>query len=355
MSEVDDIVKVAISRETTSVARASFGIPCIITEFADDRFSASGTASFGRAMEFASLKELTTFGFLSTSEEYKMAKSIFAQNPKVKKVVIGRKDSADLGWPEAIAAVQSVNDSWYALVALADGTFATDMTAIAGYIETQKKIFFVQTTEVDTYNPAVTSDLASTFKASALDRTAICYHTLAKASEYLNAGWLGEGLPFDPGSSTYAYKTIAGVTADPLTTTQRNAIQAKNCNTYCERGGVNVTQKGVMASGEFIDIIIGLDWLESRLMETVYGALVNERKISYDDGGIQAVAGLVQSVLEEAGRAGILQIDTISVTYPKYAEIPQADRLARNLPDIKFSALLQGAIHTVAIEGTVSV
>ena len=355
MSEVNDIVEVVISRETTSVARASFGVPCIITEFADNRFSGTGTASYGRAMEFASLKEVTAFGFLSTSEEYKMAKSIFAQNPKVKKIVIGRKDSGDAGWPEAIAAVQAVNDSWYALVALADGTFATDMTAIAGYIETQKKIFFVQTTEVDTYNPALTSDLASTLKASALDRTATVYHTLAKADEYLNAGWLGEGLPFDPGSSTYAYKTVAGVTADPLTTTQRNAIQAKNCNTYCERGGVNVTQKGVMASGEFIDIIIGLDWLESRLMETVYGALVNERKISYDDGGIQSIAGLVQSVLEEAGRAGVLQIDTISVTYPRYSEVPQADRLARHLPDIKFSALLQGAIHTVSIEGTVSV
>ena len=83
--------------------------------------------------------------------------------------------------------------------------------------------------------------------------------------------------------------------------------------------------------------------------------LVNARKVPYDDGGITIVAGAVQATLEEAARAGILQLDSIVLTVPTYAEIPQADRLARNLPDINFTALLLGAIHSVEIRGVVSV
>jgi len=351
---LQDIVLVTISRETQSVARTSFGIPCIITEFADARFSGGGIASYGRAREFANLAEMVAMGFVASSSEHKMATAIFSQNPKVRKIVIGRKDATDSDWGAAITQVRNVNDTWYGLVAEADGSFGADMVAIAAHIQTLKKMFFVLTTETGTLDPTSTTDLAKTLMGL-YDRTAIIYHLAAKADEHPEAGWMGEGFPFEPGSSTWAYKTLAGVTPDNLTSAQKTAAQGKNCNTYTNVGGVNITEKGITTAGEFIDIMIGIDWLEARLMETVYGALVNERKIAYDDSGIQAVGGLVRSVLDEAGRKGILQSDTIVLTLPKYAEIPQADRIARHLPDITFTALLQGAIHTVAINGTVSV
>jgi hypothetical protein len=120
-------------------------------------------------------------------------------------------------------------------------------------------------------------------------------------------------------------------------------------------GGVGVTLDGKVASGEYIDIIIGTDWIEARLREAVFSALVNNRKLPYDDSGITAVVGLVKGVLNEAASAGILQADSIQVTAPTYAEIPQADKIARHLPGVKFTALYQGAIHRVTIQGTISV
>ena len=132
-------------------------------------------------------------------------------------------------------------------------------------------------------------------------------------------------------------------------------MQNKNCNYYSEVGGVNITQEGKVASGEWIDIIIGTDWIEARLRENVFSALVNNRKSPYDDTGITLIEGLVKGVLNQAADAGILQKDSIVVSVPRYADIPQADKLARKLPNVKFSALYQGAIHRTTINGTISV
>ena len=103
---------------------------------------------------------------------------------------------------------------------------------------------------------------------------------------------------------------------------------------------VNITRQTTsVAVAAFIDIIIGTDWIEARLRETVYSALVNNRKIPYDDTGIAMIEDLVKGVLNEAASKGILQADSIVVTVPKYEDIPQADKLARKLPEVKFSAL----------------
>ena len=83
--------------------------------------------------------------------------------------------------------------------------------------------------------------------------------------------------------------------------------------------------------------------------------LACNRKIPYDDTGISVIEGLVKGVLNEAASKGILQADSISVTVPRYADIPQADKIARKLPDVKFTALYQGAIHRTTINGTISV
>ena len=346
-----DIVKVTISRETTAVARASFGIPCIVAEFATSKTS----PAFTRARVYGGLDEMTAEGWLTTDAVYKVAQAMLKQNPRVSSFVVGRKDTADADTAVALAAIQLENDSWYALTAIPDGTFATDVKAIAAWIETQKKIYFVQGTDTAILNGASTTDLLAELKALGYDRTALIYHLAANSDEYAEAAWVGEGLPFDPGSSTWAFKQLAGVTPDSLTTANRTGVLGKNGNAYSITAGVAITEQGKVVSGEFIDIIIGLDYLESRLQENVFGALVNARKLPYDDGGITAISGIVQATLEEAARKGILQGNSIVLTVPKYSEIPQADKLARNLPDIKFTALLLGAIQTIEINGTVSV
>lgn len=359
MSQLDNIVTVTITRETKAISRASFGIPGVIGEFAVDKT----TVDFTRAREYGSLAEFLADGWVASTTLVPgdaiadAVSAIFRQNPNVPKVVVGRKDALDANWGAALAAVQAENDDWYLFTICPDtpATPTAEFLEAAAWTETQKKVLFLQTTDGNTLSTVATTDIGYQLKALSYDRTATCYHAVAKLIEQAAASWLGEGAPFEPGSSTWAYKTLAGVTADKLTTAQKSAAAGKNVNTYTTIAGASITEKGVVASGEYIDIIIGIDWIEARVQEAVFGALVNQRKLAFDDGGIQAERGLVKSVMDEAGRKGILQGDSIDVTAPKYKDVPSADRIARHLPDVKASALLQGAIHTTAISITVSV
>ena len=267
--------------------------------------------------------------------------------------MVGRADSGDASIAASMVAIQNEDNSWYGVAV--DQAMASDFDDVAAWVESSKRFAILWTTDPDTYDATKSTDLASVLKALSYDRTAVIWHALpADGADYPDAAWMGEGFPYDPGTSTWAYKTLKGVKPDNISG-KETTLQNKNCNYYSEVGGVNITQEGKVASGEWIDIIIGTDWIEARLRESVYSALVNNRKIPYDDSGITPIEGLVKGVLNQAAAAGILQADSIVVTVPRYADIPQADKLARKLPDVKFTALYQGAIHRTTINGTISV
>jgi hypothetical protein len=345
-----DIVTVNITRETTSVAVAAFNVPLILSTFATSKT----TTAFTRARSYSSIAEMADDGWASTDAVYKIANAIFSQNPSVSRVIVGRADSGDATVATSLAAIQTENDDWYGIVV--DQAMAADFDDIAAWVESAKKFAIFWTTDANTPDATKSTDLASVLKTAGYERSAVIYHVQpSTGADYPDAAWMGEGFPYDPGSSTWAYKTLRGVTSDKITGNAESALKAKNCNYYTVVGGVAITQEGKVASGEWIDIIIGTDWIEARLRETVYSALVNNRKFPYDDSGIAVIEGLVKGVLNQAAGAGILQADSIVVTVPRYADIPQADKIARHLPDVKFTALYQGAIHRVTINGTISV
>ena len=61
----------------------------------------------------------------------------------------------------------------------------------------------------------------------------------------------------------------------------------------------------------------------------------------------------IEGRLELAVTQGILS--EYEVTVPLVADIDPADKAVRNLPDVNFTGVLAGAIHTVEIAGTISV
>ena len=161
------------------------------------------------------------------------------------------------------------------------------ISAIAAWVESAKKFSIIWTANVDCYDGTKTTDPGlhpyGIWATTAPPLFSTPYPSTG--ADYPDAAWMGEGFPYDPGSSTWAYKTLKGVASDNITASKETALVAKNCNFYSEVGGVKITQEGKVASGEWIDIIIGTDWLEARLRESVYSALVNNRKIPYDGHG----------------------------------------------------------------------
>ncbi len=168
---------------------------------------------------------------------------------------------------------------------------------------------------------------------------------------------MAEGLPWAPGSSTFAFKTPRTVPVDSaVSSTQEGIILGKHANTFTEVAGFNITNPGKSAAGEYVDIAFGRDWLEARLKERVFGLLVSVRKVPYTDTGVDLVTSGVHAQLQDGVTSTFLAADPApTVVAPKVKDVSTADRANRLLPDVSFSAHIAGAIQAVEIVGTISV
>jgi stage V sporulation protein SpoVS len=251
-----------------------------------------------------------------------------------------------------IAAVRVENDDWYCLIPTNQGKAV--ITAAAAYIETTQKTMIAASPDSDIYDSTSTTDIAAALQTAAYDRTMLIYHY--KANLQRAAGrWAGYGLPQDPGTITWAYKTLAGLDYMTLTDNQITAINNKDCNYYVRIAGVNHTQTGVVPSNEWYDVIRGTDFMAARVQEGVFGQLVNQKKIPFTDVGVGVVESEVRAVMELAVKRTILApTPAYTVTVPAVADVSAGDKAARLLPDVKAEGTLAGAIHKTQVEITVS-
>lgn len=457
---ISSIVNVQISRETQGVTQAGFGIPLILT----DEDSGWGGSEFARS--YITIDEVLE-DFASSTDAYKAAAAILAQNPKVEELKIGKEGtrvaqvktivfSADIivgntisvftissggkienitstafdtnnattltalaakiqataaittavsngthtititaakagvsftisaitvtggasqataaiattvenvGPAEFLADIKEADDDWYGLI-WANERDEDLVYECAVYIETQFKIFGTASQDADILDAADTDDIGYILSQGNFDRTFVIYN--ADASDFADAAWMGKCFTFDPGQETWKFKTLNTITPDNLTSSERSAAQDKSVNIYITVGGVDITSEGVMAGGEFIDVIRGTDWLRARIEETVFGKLANRPKIPYTNDGISMIKGLIRAQLENAIRAGVIANDPLPdngpdderryrVDAPLVSEISANDRAERFLPDVTFVARLAGAIHRITINGTVTV
>jgi hypothetical protein len=263
--------------------------------------------------------------------------------------------TADPGLAADLTAIETVDpDGWYCL--LLDSNSEAEILAAAAFIEARKKIFVCNTSDTNVVDNVVTTDVMSDLQSFAYARTAIIY-SQARLLNWSGAAWAGNRLPSDPGSSTWAFKTLAAVQVDgALTGGQVSVIESKGGNVYRTIAGVNVTTFGITASGEYIDVTIFIDWLDARIKERIFGVLINNPKVPYTDAGVDLMRAQVLAQLNQGITAGGLAADPAPVvTAPLVADIDPADKAARVLPDINFTATLAGAIHQLVITGVLSV
>jgi hypothetical protein len=268
------------------------------------------------------------------------------------------QSAANLGPVEEIISARDIDDNWYFLL---DTTHTPlQVKLIAAYIETQIKMYAYQTDDANSKSVVEGSDstsLMKVLKTAGYDRTFGIWVPTADLGEYKIAAWVGLMAPKDPGSATWKFKTGRGITSDSFTTQEKTNIKGKNGNIYITIAGVDMFEEGKVASGEFVDIIVGTDWIQSRIQEEVFALFVAEDKVPYSDGGIEAIVLQVENVLDQAVQRTILLggEDGPVVTAPRRSETEAADRAARFLRDIRFTGLYAGAIHKTQIDGTLSI
>ncbi len=246
-----------------------------------------------------------------------------------------------------LSAIAAADNDWYGLVLASKGL--ADAALASSWIESQNKIFAFATQDTDVAT-ALTTDVGTTFKTGSRMRTVVIFAN--DVQEHSDAAFLGKLLPYTPGSETWKFKTLAGITVSTLTATQRTNLIAKNVNYYEAVKGRNITAEGKVSGGEWIDAIRLRDAIQSRVSEDVFGQFAAQSKIKYDDGGIASIEATVRGALQffvEGG--GLLSFTT---TFPKASAVSSVDKANRSLA-ASFTATLAGAIHFTAITGTLSV
>ena len=254
----------------------------------------------------------------------------------------------DPGIAADLTAIDAEDGDWYG--------FSLDLTstpialAAATWTETETKIFGASTMDTAAGDPGSTTDLMYLLNSVGRGRTFPVYHD--DADEYAAVAWLGRCLPTDPGSITWAFKSLSGAQFDNLSAAQTAAMDTKKGNYYTRIAGVDITQNGTMADGEYIDNVRGIDWLTARLKEDIFRLLITNDKLAFTDVSVEAVKGTIRSRLSNAKDVGFLDPAYESqITAPLVLDVDPADRANRCLPDIEFQDRLAGAIHKVIIRG----
>ena len=250
-----------------------------------------------------------------------------------------------------LADLIEVFNDWYGLILTRRATEAEqlqDIEETADFIESQLKIYAYAIDQA-TLLTAVTTDIGSVLKAKALDRTFGLYSS--DHANYPEAAWLGGQLPKDPGSITWKFKTLVGITPDDLTANDITNLGIENVNFYETVANVNIiTGEAVVAGGEFIDVIRGADWLQARMSERIFTRLVNSKKVPFTSAGIASIETDIRAQLDEGVDADFITVD-YTVSVPNIDDVDSADKALRFLNGITFSAPLAGAVHKVRIDG----
>jgi hypothetical protein len=258
-------------------------------------------------------------------------------------------------------AIAGQNSNWYAILNPINSQ--EDVLGIAAWAESNTKLFIAQTQDSNNATIAASGDTTSTMGKlanSAYTHTSAWYSK--NTSDFLDAGVAGACLPLTPGSETWAYKTLAGVPATTFTETQRNnivgsiGVNGKFGNIYETVAGINITEFGFVSGGEFVDVERFKDSLAANIQADILAALANAPgKLPFTDAGIAVIRAVVLSDLKAGVAVGGLSANPApTVNVPLAANVSSANKIARNLPLVNFTATLAGAIHTAQITGTIT-
>jgi hypothetical protein len=335
-------VTITISRGTLSLQQRSFD-PLIV---------GSGVpVGQSGVIDVAELSDLTTEGYLTTDEEYKMVSAVFAQSPRPEICRVYRKPTAT-AYVDALTTLQASDQAWYALCI--QSRTKSDLQAVGAWANSNGKMFI-----------GCSSD-ETVLASRNYDREAYIIHDAP--ADYPDCAWVGKCISQQPGSLTWKWKVLTGQVAANYTLTQLNTIRTDHGQAIQEQAGASFVNEGMVTSGEYIDVIQGQDWVEDQIKTGLLSLFLNNGKIPLDDTGIARVKAVVSGVLKRAGDYGIIAAAIsdadlalsddkkymYQVTAPQRSEISSANLTARTLPDVKFVYYLAGAIHKTTVTGYIT-
>lgn len=244
-----------------------------------------------------------------------------------------------------------------------------DHLAVAAYIEASDPPHFygVTTAAAGVLSAGNTTDIAYLLANAKYDKTAVQWSSsspdaiMSLLARILTTNWKATA-----STITLKFKSEPGVAAELLTTSQANAIAAKNCNVLAGyNNGSAFIQEGVSSSGRFIDEVIGIDWLKSEIQANQFIVLTTLPKVPQTDAGMHLLSTAAEAACMSAVNNGLLAAgvwnaqgfgqlregdylqDGYYIYTPPIAQQSQADRAARKSVTMQIAAKTAGGVHVV--------
>ena len=311
---------VNIQRKTVGVSERGFGTILI--------FDPSQNINF-KYITAENVKEFST-----ESKVYKLASRLFMQKPQPQKVaVVGKSGTAVESFKKVL---EETNDFFF--LTCTDNSVET-IKGLSNLCQVNNKVYAVTVNDYE--------DAKKLFE-EVYDNTFVMYHD---DSDSFVAEALAVVMSYKVGGKTAKFKTLQGVKAADVSTTQVKELHKSNLFTYVEKLGVLQTSEGKMLSGEYIDVILGEYWIRFRMEERMQRLALTQDKIPYTNLGIGMLVGVAELVLTEAVAMGIVEEGQYRVDYKVREDVDSNEVALRKYDYILWTAMLQGAIHTGQISG----
>ena len=273
----------------------------------------------------------------------------------------------------AIKQFQSdVDNDWYYL--LTDRDEDEYVIALAKFAEASEPSEAELGAGVEDHRKFYMGQTSNKKFASVTSRAAVIYTDEQYLSEEPDASYTGNVGPFYPKSVTWKFKRPQDGNADTsegeklislpkLTEGERDALLENHVNYLTEEYKRQYVKDGTCLDGEFIDIVLGADWIAKRMRDLLYDMLLENANINYGDDGFGLIATAPAQALAEAAdedhniiaRDAETRAGVFTINIPKSADSTDEQRRNRVMPDITWEALLSGAVHQVKTKGVLRV
>ncbi len=369
---LDDIVKCDIDLSDPVSNEQSFGSLCLIVPPPADA-SAKGLK---KATLIYKASELLDYGFTVEDVAYRAAQVACSQNPAptelymcVRGTVEPEKpsDGSDPGEPtdEAITntLIRAQSECGAYGYHLSEYKKASDLVEAIKWAESETVVLGFEYTDIENF-PVQNTSYYRTFGIFSGKADGYEADKQPEENEFACLAWMAKCFGYQPGSETWAFKTLATIVPSVLSADNKKELEKNNISSFLRYSGKNVTIGGKVLSGEWIDVIRFRDWLKSEIQTNVFNAIQANTKTPYTDGGIGMIEGALEETLSKGQDVGGIaeteydeednEIPGYTVIVPLAASLTEAERKSRKLPGVKWSARLAGAIHVVEIGGNLT-
>lgn len=343
-------------------------IGCLLTKEAKP-------SGWGVSQILAYYSDFTTMqeDWAADTDVYKAGEAFFSQSPRPAQLAVGLVTGTIDGtntiatYAAAVQEQAELNGAkifaWALDLSMRD---VTNQQNLANWCQANYLACFLTTNSTDAYNGSLDTDIGAVLRDSSVTCASVFYHDTA--SEYPEMAYMAGMLSVNYAGvdtvKTGKFKVASSITASSISTTQFNALNAKNYNVVAKTGNVSIfIREGKQsASTWWTDEYIGIQNLREESQVALFNLFLAKKRVPYTSEGQVMQKQQLEIVLQRYVNNGFLadrkSVDNEgnTIILPAYSVVPgnialatASDRASRIAPPIAVTCYLAGAMHKVTV------